>query len=121
MMGVGRIALLIGLLMVTPLWGKTVEGKFGKALVVAGGAAHGEVSPVYAVVPITVECFARVPGKTAEVVLLSNEPRGSGTHWELFVEKGTGKLGTLLPTYKTARIVSGADVADGEWHYLALV
>src|SRR5438105_10578201 len=87
MMGVGRIALLFSLLLSTPLWGQTVEGKFGRALAAEKYSAYAGVNPVYTVVPITVECFARIPAKStsAEIVLLANEPRTSGTHWDLFV------------------------------------
>src|SRR5688572_13332947 len=60
---------------------RTVEGKFGRALV-ANSTAHADVNPVYGVVPITVECWAKVPAKSAEVVIIANEPRNSASHWE---------------------------------------
>ena len=96
-MGVGRIALLFSLLLSTPLCGQTVEGKFGRALAVEKYSAYAGVNPVYTVVPITVESFARIPAKStsAEIVLLANEPRSSGTHWDLFVEKSSGHFGDL--------------------------
>src|SRR5438477_9131522 len=121
MIGVGRIALLFSLLLSTPLWAQTVEGKFGRALAVEKYSAYAGVNPVYTVVPITVECFVRIPPKSnsAEIILLANEGRGSGTHWDLFVEKSTGHFGVVLPTYKTQRILSQQNIADDKWHYLA--
>ncbi len=121
-MGVGRIALVISLLMSSPLWGRTVEGKFGLALAVENTAAYAGVNPVYTVVPLTVECFARIPAKSnsAEIVLLANEPRSSGTHWDFFVEKSTGRFGVVLPSFKTERIISKQNIADDRWHYLAM-
>ncbi|HEV8293447.1 MAG TPA: DUF6797 domain-containing protein, partial [Tepidisphaeraceae bacterium] len=118
-----RIALLFSLLLTSPLWGQTVEGKFGRALAVEKYSAYAGVNPVYTVVPLAVECFARIPAKStsAEIVLLANEPRSSGTHWDLFVEKSTGRFGVLLPSFKTERIISKQNIADDKWHYLAML
>src|SRR5690349_11658587 len=123
MMGVGRIALLFSLLLSSPLWGRTVEGKFGLALAVENSAAYAGVNPIYTVVPLTVECFARIPPKSnsAEIVLLANEARSSGSHWDLFAEKSTGHFGVVLPSFKTERIISKQNIADDKWHYLAML
>src|SRR5882672_2442412 len=122
-MGVGRITLLFSLLLTSPLWGQTVEGKFGRAFAVDKYSAYAGVNQIYTVVPLTVECFARMPAKStsAEIVLLANEPRSSGTHWDLFVEKSTGHFGVVLPNFKTERIISKQNIADGQWHYLAML
>src|SRR5438094_86601 len=119
----GRFAALLSLLLTAPALARTVEGKFGLALAVENTAAYAGVNPVYTVVPLTVECFARIPAKStsAEIVLLANEPRSSGTHWDLFVEKSTGHFGVVLPNFKTARIISKQNIADGQWHYLAML
>src|SRR6185436_20641110 len=122
MMGVGRSALLFSLLLTSPLAAQTVEGKFGRALAVEKYSAYAGVNQIYSVVPITVECFARIPAKStaAEIILLANEGRGSGTHWDLFVEKSTGHLGVVLPSFKTDRIISNQNIADDKWHHLAM-
>src|SRR5215212_7224331 len=107
-MGVGRIAAILAVMSAAPLWARTVEGKFGRALAVENTSAYAGVNPIYSVVPLTVECFARIPARSnsAEIVLIANEGRGSGTHWDLFVEKSTGHFGVVLPTFKTDRIIS---------------
>src|SRR5687768_15726778 len=106
MIGAGRaLAVILSLISATTAMARTVQGKFGRALV-AGSTAHADVNPVYGVVPITIECWAKIPAKSAEVVLVANEPRSSASHWELFVEKETGRLGTILPNYKPNKIVS---------------
>src|SRR4051812_18548790 len=122
MTGAGRIGLLFSLLLTSPLWGQTVEGKFGRALAVEKYSAYAGVNPIYSVVPITVEFFSRIPPKStsAEIILIANEGRGSGTHWDLFVEKSTGHLGVVLPSFKTERIISNQNIADDKWHYLAM-
>ncbi|HEV8379488.1 MAG TPA: DUF6797 domain-containing protein, partial [Tepidisphaeraceae bacterium] len=122
-MGVGRLALFCSLLLSSPLWGQTVEGKFGRGLAVEKYSAYAGVNPVYTVVPLTVECFARITAKStsAEIVLLSNEPRSSGTHWDLFAEKSTGNFGVVLPSFKTERIISKQNIADDRWHYLTML
>ena len=94
----------------------------GLALAIENTEAYAGVNPVYTVVPITVECFVRIPPKSnsAEIILLANEGRGSGTHWDLFVEKSTGHFGVVLPNFKTARIISKQNIADGQWHFVAM-
>src|SRR3954464_297782 len=117
-----RAAILLSLLLSSPLFAQTVEGKFGRALAVEKYSAYAGVNPIYSVVPITVELFARIPAKatSAEIILLANEGRGSGTHWDLFVEKSSGHLGVVLPSFKTERIISKQNIADDKWHYLAM-
>src|SRR5688572_23681606 len=71
----------------------TAEGRFGRALVVGEEYAAAERNPIYFVVPMTVECWAKIAAggaqkaKSGPTILLTNEPRHSVTHWELYAQK----------------------------------
>jgi len=98
--------------------GQSVEGKFGRALKVGQTFAAADHNPIYAVTPVTVELWARVNGRDTSI-LLSNEPRNSKTHWELYTEQETGRFAVGMPGYAPKSVVSTADIADDQWHYLA--
>src|SRR5436190_11196609 len=75
----------------------TGPGRFGKALSPKEVYGAAERNTVYFVVPMTVECWAKIGGeagadkaKGATTILLSNEPRHSVTHWELVARQGSG-------------------------------
>src|SRR3954466_6385029 len=77
---------------------QTVDaGKFGRA-VKAGESSFpaAPIQPVYTLMPITVECWAKLDAADRTSVLVANELRHSGTHWELFAQKGSGKFGAYL-------------------------
>ncbi|HEX8911743.1 MAG TPA: LamG domain-containing protein, partial [Humisphaera sp.] len=102
--------------------GQSVEqGRFGRAIKVGASYAAAEHAPVYVANPLTVELWARVNGHADVSVLLSNEPRRSKHHWELYTEKETGRFAVSLPGYTPATIASTVDVADDAWHHLAFV
>src|SRR5262249_34278752 len=96
------------------------EGRFGQAL--HAGTTYGEAAahPIYTVVPITVECWAKLGSKKAFNILLSNESRESGTHWELYTYQDGGAFCANLPGYQPSEIKSGKDITDNQWHYLAM-
>src|SRR5215203_3443701 len=107
----------------------TGPGRFGKALSPKQVYGAAERNTVYFVVPMTVECWAKIGGegaaaqkaKALPTILLSNEPRHSVTHWELYAKAGTGAFAVSLPGYEPPEIASEADVVDGKWHHLAFV
>src|SRR4029077_15623390 len=68
----------------------------------------------------TVECWAKLDAADRTSVLIANELRHSGTHWELFAQKGSGKFGAYLTGSTTKEILSDRVIADGKWHYLAM-
>lgn len=101
--------------------GQTVEGKFDRALALEKTTAHAPDNPIYAVMPLTVECWVKLPAELAEnQILLANEIKTSGTHWAILVEKGTGKLCACTVAGKPHEIKSEARIADGRWHYVAM-
>src|SRR4051812_47734005 len=97
-----------------------VEGRFGQAFQSADAYAAAPPNPVYTVMPLTVECWAKLSTKSAYNILVANEPKSSVTHWELYAEKGTGRLAAHLPAFTPNVVKSDDDVTDGQWHYLAM-
>lgn len=77
-------------------------------------------NPDYNAPPLTVECLARLFGHESFNILVASEPKASATHWELYTYAQSGCLAAYLPGYTPAEIVSGAAVADGQWHYCAM-
>jgi putative heme-binding domain-containing protein len=98
-----------------------IEGRFGKALDarVARGAVAGKDE--YRQPPLTVECWAKLFGRGPYNILVANESKASGTHWELFTMAGSGKLTVYLPGMTPDHVHSDAVITDGQWHHVALV
>ena len=106
----------------------TADGRFARALVVGEQYAAAERNPIYFVVPMTVECWARIgaaggpeKAKSGPTILLANEPRHSVTHWELNAQKDTGHLAASMPGWDAKELASSRDIVDGKWHHLAMV
>lgn len=98
-----------------------VEGQFGKAL--DARVARAEVSgrPEYREPPLTIECRARLFDRIPYNILVAQESKSSGTHWELFTMAGSGKLTAYLPGMTPDHVHSDAVVTDGQWHHLAMI
>jgi len=97
-----------------------VEGKFGQALRPDSNYAAAAPNPVYTVLPLTIECWAKLSTKSAYNIVAANEPKHSVTHWELYAEKGSGHLAAHLPGFAPNLVRADLNVVDGKWHYLAL-
>ena len=95
-------------------------GRFGLALDAQGNRPAAKGRDAYVTPPLTVECWALVRSKGDYNLLVANEPKTSGTHWELYTAAGTGCFSIYLPGYG-ADIRSNRDVTDGQWHHLAMV
>src|SRR5262245_2720185 len=98
-----------------------IEGRFGKALDarVARGAVAGKDE--YRQPPLTVECWAKLFDRGPYNILVANESKASGTHWELFTMAGSGKLTVYLPGMTPDHVHSEAVITDGQWHHVAFV
>ncbi|MGE5195561.1 MAG: LamG-like jellyroll fold domain-containing protein [Deltaproteobacteria bacterium] len=98
-----------------------IEGRFGKAL--DPRVARGEIAGKddYRQPPLTVECWARLFDRGPYNILVANESKASGTHWELFTMAGSGKLTVYVPGMTPDHVHSEAVVADGQWHHVAFV
>lgn len=101
--------------------GAFVDGKFGKALDARVARADVSGRQEYREPPITVECWAKLFDNQPFNILIANEPKSSGTHWELFTFAGTGRLTVYLPGMTPDHVHSEAVVTDGRWHYLGFI
>jgi len=75
----------------------------------------------YGKAPLTVECWAKLNGAHGFNILVANEPKVSGTHWEIYSYVSTGNFSVYLPGYTPSEIKSAKNITDGKWHYLAMV
>lgn len=95
----------------------SVSPAFGRALrggqIVAG-------RPEYRTRPLTVECFARLDGKTGFNILVASDPKRSAEHWELYSYAGSGVFAVYQPG-RGGEFKSSVNICDGRWHYLAAV
>jgi len=114
-----RLIVLI-LVFVSPSLFAQVEGRFGEGLLAGEKYGAAAPNPVYTVMPLTVECWAKLSTKSAFNILVANEPKNSVTHWEIFADKETGHFSAFLPAFSSPEIKSSVDIVDGKWHYLAL-
>ncbi|MCB9873821.1 MAG: heme-binding domain-containing protein [Planctomycetaceae bacterium] len=70
--------------------------------------------------PITVECRATLPRKDNYNILVANDTKRSGTHWELFSMNGSGMLTAYLPGHSPDHVRSDAMICDGQPHRVAM-
>lgn len=98
-----------------------VPGRFGLALNATAGAARLPATPAAGQASFTVECWARLEGKSNFNILVASEPKNSPTHWEIFTMRGTGHFTAFLPGRSPNHVHSGVAVADGQWHHLAMI
>jgi hypothetical protein len=98
-----------------------VPGKFGKALDAAATPALIEGDPHFRKPPLTVECWAKLHSKKNFNVLVASDAKSSSLHWEIYSYAGTGCFSAYLPGKEPSEIVSGADICDGQWHYVAML
>ena len=106
-----------------PVSAQSVEGgKFGRALkVVDGSYAAVGYNQIYFVIPLTVECWVKLPPKPAtDATIISCQPRHSNEHWEIYASAGDGLFCGSLGGYAPRPIKSTAAIADDQWHFLAL-
>jgi len=98
-----------------------IDGRFGKAL--DARVVRGEIAGKddYRQPPLTVECWTKLFDGEPYNILVANESKASGTHWELFTMAGSGKLTVYLPGMNPDHVHSEAVVTDGQWHHVALV
>ena len=93
----------------------------GPGLVTSRQIAKVAPNPIYGQRPLTVECYARMNSRAAYNILLSNEPKSSCSHWELFTMPTSGLLHSYVPGYQPNTLQTEMRMADGKWHHFALV
>ncbi len=100
---------------------RLVPGKFGKALEARSGGMHLDGQPAFRDAPLTLELWAKLPDRGPYNILVANELKSSGTHWELFTMAGTGNLTVYLPGHQPDHVNSTANICDDQWHALAMI
>lgn len=100
---------------------RLVPGKFGKALEARNGGVHLDGQPAFREAPLTLELWAKLPDRGPYHILVANELKSSGTHWELFSMAGSGNLTVYLPGHQPDHVNSSANIGDDQWHALAMV
>jgi len=100
---------------------RLADGKFGKALDARSAPAILEGSPRFGQTPFTVECWAKLTGKTKANVLLANDSPSSSSHWQLYTAAESGELRASFAASQPGEIQSKVNICDGAWHFLALV
>ncbi len=102
----------------TPL----VDGRFGKVRPDGRtGGASVTAKEGFQKFPITVECWTKLTDKGPFNILIANEQKSSGTHWELFTMAGDGNFTAYLPGFAPDHCHSNTMICDGQWHYVAMV
>lgn len=87
------------------------------------GQLRGSVlagKPEFRQPPITVECRVALPRKDNYNILVANDTKKSGTHWELFTMNGSGMLTAYLPGYSPDHVRSNAMICDGQPHRVGM-
>ncbi len=83
-------------------------------------AAYGEY-------PLTVECWVLIRSGWADNFIVANGNKKALDGWQLFSRvKGTldwqhGYFGVLLPGCQPGAVFSKRNIADGQWHYVAMI
>jgi len=93
---------------------------FTGTMKLSGVYGEADGNPVYDLLPITVECRAKLDRKTGYNILIANGLKMSDRHWEIFSAPNSGFFSAYLPGCKPAEIQSKTDIVDGRWHYLAM-
>lgn len=116
--------------------GPLAQGKFGRALNGAwSGAETKRSDPAFKTPPFTVELWCKLDPLPVPYnftwcseVLIANEPIESADHWRIYLEghpeDGPDAYGCLMAHFRGLTpdtIKSEAKVADGRWHYVAMV
>ncbi len=92
----------------------SLREEFGSAL--AGGlVVPGNAD--FQRLPFSIECRAKLDGKSGYNILVACGPKSSPAHWELYTHTKRGSLALYLPG-RGGDYDSGIDICDGQWHNL---
>lgn len=97
-----------------------VDGRFGKGLDARHLPASIEEDERFRKPPFTVECWANLRSKDSFNVIVSTDPKSSGSHWEIYSYAGSGVFSAYLPGTTIGEIKSAIDICDAKWHHLAM-
>lgn len=94
---------------------------FGQAWDCRRGALITPASDLYNDRPLTVECRVKLLGQQEYNILVAHETKNSADHWEIFTTPGDGILHIYLPGTTPDHLHSSEAIADGKWHWVAMV
>ena len=100
---------------------RLAAGKFGQAIDGRAGGAFITGRDEFRQFPMTVECWVKLSDKGPYNILVANELKSSGTHWELFTMAGTGNFTVYTPGFTPDHCHSTAMICDGRWHHVGMV
>ena len=100
---------------------RLTDGKFGKALDGRAGGAFVTGHEEFRQFPITVECWTKLVDKGPYNILVANDLKSSGTHWELFTMAGTGNFTVYTPGFTPDHCHTTAMICNGQWHHVAMI
>src|SRR5262249_26480948 len=75
------------------------EGRFGQALDARKAQPAAKSRAALHKPPLTVECWAKLNSKAAFNVLVANNLKESGEHWEVYTYAVSGEFSAFLPGY----------------------
>ena len=93
----------------------SVSEAFGIAL--AGGMVV-EGKPEYGTPPLTVALRAKLDGAASFNILVANDTKASGAHWEIFTEAGSGNVSVYMPGKTPDHLRTGLAICDGQWRQI---
>jgi quinoprotein glucose dehydrogenase len=96
---------------------ESLSPPFGKAL---SGSLLAEGRAEYGVPPITVQVRAQLNSSTQFNILVANDTKGSGAHWEIFTEAGSGELSVYTPGLQPDHVRTGLPICDGKWRNITM-
>jgi len=99
-------------------------GKFGQALALTaqpGPWVEAAFPSEYAERPITVEGWVKLSPGQGRAAILSAGIKESPAHWALLHDPESGLLLQTSSRGAIHETVTGISIADGDWHYLALL
>lgn len=111
--------IVLTLLVVGSGWGKSIE-PLGQTLDASLGALVTPESEVYGNGDLTVECRVRLSEAKHYNIIVANEPKVSGTHWELFTTPGDGIVHAYFPGRVPDHLHTDCALVDDQWHWITL-
>lgn len=85
------------------------------------GALVTPALQAYGTPPLTVLCRVQLLGATSYNILVANESKASGSHWEIFTTPGDGVLHVYVPGRTPDHVHTTVSLVDKQWHWVGMV
>lgn len=98
------------------------EGKFGRAVDIAGMPLRTRSLESYGRCPLTVELWCKLPSEKMQRfhLLAANAPGRPAAHWEIYSTPLQGHLTANLSAFEPRQLESFVRITDDRWHHVAL-